>query len=169
MDYLVFYELLKIVGFSMDSGIQWGRVAGVFGWVCGFRVWFRGKNRGWICGRGISLRVEEFTVPGRTRVSHSGPSERGEVEWEWRLHGLEFSFMKSRPWMGVNSNAHFQILNSLRVFVADIAKKIYILLFYKGKFQSMQSPFSLNLSTYKIYMREIFPYKIYIFPYYFTT
>ena len=51
MDYLVFYELLKIVCFSMGCGIQWGRVAGVFGWVCGFRVWFRGKNLGWICGR----------------------------------------------------------------------------------------------------------------------
>ena len=47
MDYLVFYELLKIVGFSMGSGIQWGKVAGVFGWVCGFR----GKNWGWICGQ----------------------------------------------------------------------------------------------------------------------
>ena len=74
MDYPVFYELLKIVGFSMDSGIQWGRVARVFGWVCGYRVWFRGKNWGWICGR---VCVSDwFQIMGLSRFV------RGNFYWE---------------------------------------------------------------------------------------
>ena len=74
MDYLVFHEQkLRLIG----RAFQWGKVARVFGWVCGFR----GKS--W--GRRILVWTRNLVEDEELRVQRKNQSKELRVSlwWVW--------------------------------------------------------------------------------------